>query len=38
MGKDKLRRFAAIKSFENVIEAKPEVNFFLKNGDTLTVK
>lgn len=30
MGKDKLRRFAAIKSFENVIEAQPEVIFSLK--------
>ena len=32
MGKDKLRRFAAIKSFENVIEAKPEVDFSLKGS------
>ena len=32
MGKDKLRRFAAIKSFENVIEAKPEVDFLLKGS------
>ncbi len=32
MGKDKLRRFAAIKSFENVIEAKPEIDFSLKGS------
>jgi tRNA (guanine-N7-)-methyltransferase len=32
VGKDKLRRFAAIKSFENVIEAKPEVDFSLKGS------
>ena len=32
MGKDKLRRFAAIKSFENVIEVEPEVDFLLKGS------
>ena len=32
MGKDKLRRFAAIKLFENVIEAEPEVAFSMKGS------
>lgn len=32
MGKDKLRRFAAIKLFENVIEAEPEVPFSMKGS------
>ncbi len=32
MGKDKLRRFEAIKSFKNVIEAEPDVAFSMKGS------